>query len=838
MPAGSEPPAESTAQIWLRGVRTQNLKGIDVAFPINILVAVTGVSGAGKTSLAVSTLAAEGQRRFIETFPAAARRFLERLERPDCDQIGPLPPAIIHRHHHRSPGKRSTVATLSEVSATLQQLYSSTGQIFCPKCDIPVAAYSAVSVAEFINQLPAGLRIQLGFRMQLDLATIPDKSAADLLESGFQRSIINGHTLTLKFPLPSDWPQASEWDIVVDRLQTGRISSERLVDSLEISMQRGGGSCLALLHGPKHSFPHLNADEFELDGEQVVRLSFHTRPICSQCQTEFSPLSPQQFSFNSPVGACPKCRGFGSNKNALCLECHGNRLRPEPLSARCGPWSFGAVLALTIREAVELGSRWPELISESLRQFAGPQLAQLQKRLEMLNRLGLGHLTLNRSAQTLSTGEIQRLSLAATCAVELVNSLYVLEEPASGLHPRDIRKLIDVLYQLKQRRNTVVFTEHVGEIIQAADFVIDLGPGAGPEGGQLIYDGSPEGLQGLAKSTTGEYLGGLKTVKSPQPRTSSSWLKLSGVQFRNLNGINVEFPLGTLCAVTGISGSGKSSLIRDTLYPALLSCLNQTGDVPERGGYVDLTGFETLHSVVFVDQSVLEKSSRGNVATASGIWPEIRGLLSDTPEAKLRQFTAGTFSFYSSSGGRCPHCEGRGTVAVDLQFLADVTITCPECVGMRFQRDILEVKYRGHHVAEILNLTIRDALPFFRGKSRLQRRLKAMKDVGLGFLQLGQPIMSLSGGETQRLKLAARMMAKPSGATLFLLDEPARGLHPADIQALVNWFHDLLNEGHSFIVIEHRQELVRVADHVIELGPGAGPDGGRIVFHSKVSPMA
>jgi excinuclease ABC subunit A len=838
MPSGSEPSVESKGQIWLRGVRTQNLKGIDVAFPTNALVAVTGVSGAGKTSLAVSTLAAEGQRRFIETFPAAARRFLERLERPDCDQIGPLPPAIIHRHHHRPPGKRSTVATLSEVSATLQQLFSSTGQIFCPKCDISVAAHSAVSLAAFINLMPAGLRIQLGFRMQLDKATIPDKSAADLLESGFQRSIIHGQTLTLKFPLPPDWPQATEWDIVIDRLQTGRISSERLVDSLEIAMQRGGGSCFALLHGPKHSFPHLNADEFQLDGEPVARLSFHTRPICSQCQTEFSPLNPRQFSFNSPVGACPKCRGLGSIKDSSCPECRGNRLRPESLSVRCGIWNFGAVLSLTIREAVELLSRWSELISEPLRPFAEPQLAQLKKRLEMLNRLGLGHLKLNRSAQTLSTGEAQRLSLGATCAVELVNSLYVLEEPASGLHPRDIRQLVDVLNQLKQRRNTVVFTEHASEVIQAADVVVDLGPGAGPEGGQLVYAGNPADLAGNAKSITGEYLGGLKIVKSPQARTSSSWLKLSGVQFRNLNDVDVEFPLGTLCAVTGISGSGKSSLIRDTLYPALLSCLHQTGDLSESGAYADLTGFETLRSVVFVDQSVLENSSRGNVATASGIWPEIRGLLADTAEAKLRQFNAGTFSFYSSSGGRCPSCEGRGTVAVDLQFLADVTITCPECVGMRFQRDILEVKYRGHHVAELLNLTIRDALPFFRGKSRLQRRLKALKDVGLGFLQLGQPIMSLSGGETQRLKLAARMMAKPSGATLFLLDEPARGLHPADIQELVNWFHDLLNEGHSFIVIEHRQELVRVADHVIELGPGAGPDGGRVVFHANVSPMA
>jgi excinuclease ABC subunit A len=411
----------------------------------------------------------------------------------------------------------------------------------------------------------------------------------------------------------------------------------------------------------------------------------------------------------------------------------------------------------------------------------------------------------------------------------LVNSLYILEEPASGLHHRDVAQLIDVLFELKQQRNTVVVTEHVTDVIHSADVVVDLGPGAGPQGGELEYLGGPISFATHSASVTSRFLANHKIGLVRKERSPSGWLNLTGVKFRNLIDLDVDFPLGTLCVVTGVSGSGKSSLIRDTLFPAVCFHLKQPIENLDSGTFRDLKGADALQSVLFVDQAVLEKSSRGNVATASNIWPEVRAILAESAEAKVRQFTAGTFSFYNANGGRCPHCEGRGTLAIDLQFLADLTVACPECGGTRFQRDVLEAKYRGHHVAEILGLTVSDALPFFRGQSRLQRRLKALKDVGLGFLQLGQPVSSLSGGETQRLKLATRMMAKPSGATLFLLDEPARGLHPADIQGLVAWFNDLLNEGHSFIVIEHREELIRVADHVIELGPGAGPAGGQII---------
>lgn len=808
-----EAPSGKGGTVWLRGVRTQNLKGIDLEFPIHSLIAVTGVSGAGKTSLAAETLAAEGRRRFIETFPTATRRFLERLERPDCDEISPMPPAILHKHQQRQPGRRSTVATLADLAMPLQQLFTSAGQIYCPECQIPVVAHTASSAARVFAESDPGMRFLLGFRHSFDSKTVADVVASELLESGFQRVIIGESTLELKVPLPLDWPRSRDWLVVVDRLQTGKTSSDRLRDSLELAFQWGGGHCVAIFHTAQV----MDGRALTLDGQQVVKQEFHTRPICVRCEREFAPLSQRQFAFNSPLGACPKCRGLGLYEERPCPECQGLRLKTESLAVQVGTFKFAAILTKTLHQLAENLENWRQELPDSIANLAEPWIKQLARRLDLLNRLGLGYLELNRSGRTLSSGESQRLSLASICAVELVNSLYVLEEPASGLHTENLSQLVEILQELTSRRNTVVMTEHVKQLIRSSDYVLDLGPGAGPDGGQLVFQGTSHELVNEVKSATAEYLGGRKQVTPRKRRISSDWLKLRGVTHRTLQNVDVEFPLGLLCAVTGVSGAGKTTLIRDVLLPALSELLNPETSPAVPVQLQELTGHESLQSVVYVDQTLPERSSRGNVATTSGIWPEIRAILGGTPEAKLRQFTAGTFSFHNARGGRCPVCEGRGYLAIDLQFLADVTTVCPDCSGTRFQREVLEVKYRGQHVAEILQLTVSAGLAFFRGRSRLQRRLKGLKDVGLGYLQLGQPVASLSGGEIQRLKLAERMTAKPAGATLFLLDEPARGLHPADIQGLVNWFDDLLNEGHSVIVIEHRQELIHACDHVIEL---------------------
>ncbi|MDB5337209.1 MAG: transporter, partial [Planctomycetaceae bacterium] len=535
------------------------------------------------------------------------------------------------------------------------------------------------------------------------------------------------------------------------------------------------------------------------------------------CRREFPVPSPRLFSFHSPQGACSRCQGTGEITDHPCPACDGNRLNEFALAVHYGGFHPGQLLALTVTQALAKCVAWLSAEPGRNPELSRPWLAQLRERLELLELLGLGYIQLNRSGRSLSSGEAQRLALAATLSVRLVEALYVLDEPTAGLHPQEIEQLIEILRELQARRNSVVVVEHAASLIRSADAVIDLGPGAGPEGGQLIHQGTPLTLLECIPSTTAAYLSGRTTIQRRTKRQPTSWLSLKGIQNRTLDNRDIEFPLGTLCAVTGISGSGKSSLIRDTLFPALSATLGQPVAGEAAGTIRQLRGFEALQVVTYVDQSPPEKSGRSNVATASGMWAEMRAILAATSEAKIRQFTAGTFSFHNARGGRCITCEGLGTLAIDLQFLADLQVTCPDCHGARFRREVLEVKYRGLSVAEILKLTVSQALPFFRGKSRLQRRLKALKDVGLSYLQLGQPIYSLSGGETQRLQLATQMTGRTVGATLYLLDEPARGLHPAEIQGLVNWFDDLLNEGHSLIVIEHRPELIAVADHVVEM---------------------
>lgn len=792
----------------------RNLKGIDVDVPANSLVVITGVSGSGKTSLAIETLAAEGQRRFMETFPVSARRFLERLERPDADHIGPLPPAIILRRSHGRPSRRATVATLAEVNQPLQQLYAQSGQIICPDCRLPVVAHSAGSISGVVSTWPEGVRFQICFRRDLDPGEIPDVVASELMEAGFQRVIVDGQTCTLIVPLAADWPAARHWSVVVDRLQTGNLSAERLQDSLEQALQRGRGSCCLIVTdvGRVVGMP------LEIDGATCQIVWFHTSLRCGGCGRQFPVPNPRLFSFHSPQGACRQCQGLGEVGSAPCPACDGQRLNPDALAVHFSGLNWGQFQAQSITQAWQLCAAWLNAATSQVALDPSVRwLNQLQERLSLLQRLGLGYLSLDRAGRSLSSGEVLRLSLAAICAVRLVASMYVLDEPAAGLYPQEIEELIAILRELQMRRNSIIVVEHAGKMIHAADAVIDLGPGSGPEGGRLVHQGTADSLLECTESITGAYLSGRTKVDRRRAREPSSWLTLRGVEHRCLHNFNVEFPLGTLCVVSGRSGSGKSTLVADALYPALCHALGQTPPSVLAGPVRQLLGAEALKAVVYVDQSPPEKSTRSNAATASGMWAEIRAILAATPEAKIRQFTAGTFSFHNSRGGRCTTCEGLGTLAVDLQFLADLQVTCPDCHGTRFQREVLEVKYRGLSVAEILNLTVNQALPFFRGRSRLQRRIKALKDVGLSYLQLGQPVASLSGGETQRLQLATQMTTRPVGPTLFLLDEPARGLHPADIQGLVYWFDDLLNEGHSLIVIEHRPELLAVADHVIEL---------------------
>jgi excinuclease ABC subunit A len=507
-------------------------------------------------------------------------------------------------------------------------------------------------------------------------------------------------------------------------------------------------------------------------------------------------------------------------------------LQPAALAVRIEGRNIAEFSRLTIAEARDFCTNLSGELSADERQVARTLLEQIQSRLGYLAEVGLDYLTLDRGLRTLSGGEGQRVALTAALGTRLVNTLYVLDEPSIGLHPRDTARLLGTMQRLRDLRNTVVVVEHDPTFLLQADEVIDIGPGAGAEGGRLVFQGSPAELALAPESVTGAYLSGRKRIPVPTAenrRAAAGQLRLEGVRHHNLQNLTVEFPLGLLCVVTGVSGSGKSSLVPEVLYPALCQALGQTCTQADVGKFDRLSGAEQVSEVLLVDQSPIGRSPRSNPVTYLKAFDAIRKTFAETPEAQLRNFKPGSFSFNSKRGGRCPTCEGNGTIGIDMQFLADVSMTCPDCHGTRFQREILEARYRGLNIAEVLALTVREAIPFFRGQSRLQRQLKSLKDVGLDYLTLGQPAHTLSGGESQRLKLATCLSRRTGTRTLFLMDEPTNGLHTADVAQLLGCFETLLETGHSLIVIEHNLDVMKCADQIIDLGPEAGDQGGRIV---------
>jgi excinuclease ABC subunit A len=687
-----------------------------------------------------------------------------------------------------------------------------------------------------------------------------DTRLAQLAEDGFTRLIIGGKSVAIadaSASISSD-PGAL---VVVDRLAAATGISERLADSLELAFRHGEGACIVLVQQPvAGSAESADADRFVVDGVDYRMLSFNSRLICPGCGSEFADPEPALFNFNSPLGACPECRGIGEvtagaareSPVQTCPGCRGARLRSEALAVCVGGRSIIDLTRLTAAELVAfVRSDLPDQDSEQKQKLSAQIVDRTANRLQFLIDVGLGYLTLDRPARSLSGGEMQRIRLTAAFGSRFVNLLYVLDEPTTGLHPHDTERLIAAIERLRDAGNTVVVVEHDATLIRRADEVIDIGPGAGREGGRIVFQGSPRDLAGTAQSLTADYLSGRRQVAAPAAaarRSPTGWLRLAGVEHHNLHGVAVDFPLGVLCVVTGVSGSGKSSLVEETLYPAILAGLQSRSDmspvatssvtaaklprsavVPrEAGRFASLTGIEPIENVVHIDQSPIGRSARANPASYLNLFGEIRALFAQTAEAKVKNFPAGHFSF-NAAGGRCETCRGAGTIAVDMQFLPDVVTTCPDCHGMRYRREILEARYRGLSIAEVLNLTVRDAFPFFRGRTRLQRRLKVLRDVGLDYITLGQPADTLSGGESQRLKLAAFLSRASRARTLFIVDEPTVGLHPSDVARLLDCLAQILAGGHSLIVIEHNLDFVRNADYVIDLGPGAGREGGRVV---------
>ncbi len=929
-PAVTLPPTA----ISVRGCRVHNLQEIDVDIPRGKLIVMCGLSGSGKTSLALDTLYAEGQRCYIESFSAYTRQFLQRLDKPDCDAIEGIPPAIAVTRASGSKSNRSTVATATEIADHLRLLMAKVGQLFCYGCGEPVVRDDPSVVATEMASGEGPARSMIGFPVWL-----PDRrSASEILyglqQEGYLRLVVGDRLFRL-----SDDDRASlakrvgrkgvEAVVIVDRVTAGA-EIGRLTESLETAMLEGNGK--AYLFGEQEDAGATSGTTVTIDGRSWRRRIISRDLRCDRCDIDYPEPVPRLFNFNHPLGACPTCEGFGevvtidpdlvvpdsslslrdgaiapwnapSYRHELdelldladdygiptdvpvsklkkkhwklvqegvpernfggldgffawldrkkykmhirvfasrfrsyrtCSECGGQRMKPEALAYRLGGRNVAELLHSTASEAIAFFSELT--LASRERTIAAEPLRQISERLGYLGNVGLGYLQLDRPLRTLSGGETQRVALTAALGSSLVNMLYVLDEPTAGLHPSDVQRLADAILALRDRGNTVVVVEHDPTLIELADRVIEIGPGAGAGGGKVVFEGSVEQMLVAPASLTGEFLSGKRgwTLIDREPRTGSGQIRLTGASGHNLQGIDVEFPLGLLCLVTGVSGSGKSTLVHDTLYGALCQRTAKAGVKPLP--FDSITGVGQIDECVLIDQSPISRSPRSCPVTYVKSFDAIRKVFAGTVEARTRNFSPGHFSF--NGKGQCPECEGAGVLQVDMQFLADVSMQCPACRGCRFRSEILQVRYRDRTIADVLDMTVQEAHRFFRGEAKVRAKLQRMINVGLEYITLGQPATTLSSGEAQRLKLAAFLGAKSRRRTLFLLDEPTTGLHFADIVRLVDCFDALIADGHSLIVVEHNAMLMRAADHLIDLGPGAGTEGGRLVASGPPNQLA
>ena len=920
--------------IEVRGARVNNLKNISFSIPVGQMTVVTGVSGSGKSSLAFDTIYAEGQRRYVESLSAYARQFLERMDKPDVDEVRGIAPAIAIRQKNSTRNPRSTVGTQTEVYDYLRLLYARVGTTYCRVCGREVMRDSPESAAqETLETLPEGTRFYVLFPAEAGLRIEADGNGAkkngagskrraqtktrptdrqmivahvmSLMQRGFTRLLSNGEIIELNSPDDYTRTDFANVYVLVDRLTARMNVRERLVDSLETCFQEGHGTAL-----------------IETAEAEPKRLYFSERFECKYDGTVYAQPEPRLFSFNNPFGACPTCQGFGNtigldldlvipnpglslNEGAiepwtkpqhewartelrrfcktegipldvpwdelsradqraviegkgrwsgvrgffawletkkyklhvrvflskyrgytLCPDCNGGRLRQEARDVRVGGRTLPDVCALSIKDSAAFFDSL-ELSTEQ-QSIAERVLYEVRRRLRFLVDVGLDYLTLDRLASTLSGGEAQRIQLATNLGSSLVGALYVLDEPSIGLHPRDSERLIRLLHNLRDIGNTVLVVEHDPEMMRAADHILDIGPAAGELGGQVIYEGDFPHLLTDKYSLTARYLRGEVEIKEPKQRRAPQKrrITLRGASEHNLKNIDVDLPLDMLVCVTGVSGSGKSTLIHDCIYAGLKK---QRGDWQGHvGAFQKLDGGQYIDDVILVDQSPIGRTPRSNPVTYIKVYDAIREAFSQTREAQAHGFDPSFFSF-NVPGGRCEVCQGDGTVTVEMQFLADVELVCEECKGTRFKPQILDVRYRGKNINDVLNMTVREALTFFRDVTKITNRLRVLDDVGLGYLRLGQSATTLSGGEAQRVKLAAHLSKRTGAKTLYIFDEPTTGLHFDDINKLLAAFRALLDAGGSLLVIEHNLDVIKTADYIIDLGPEGGDAGGAVV---------
>ena len=856
--------------ITIRGARTHNLRDVDVDVPRGRLVVVTGVSGSGKSSLAFDTLLAEGQRQYVQSLSVYARQFFEQMERPDVDRIEGLQPTIAIDQRQTGHNPRSTVATITEIYDYLRLLLARVGDVRCPECETPIAQQTPAEIQQVILALPAETRVMI----LAPLVRGRRGAHRDVIESvqkaGFVRVRIDGETYLLE-DVPKIVPQKMhDIEAVIDRVVIRDGIASRLAESVRLAVRHGDG-----VVGIAYQTPEAKAEQAAAGGNAPSGAGWeerllNTRYACPRCQTSIGEIEPRTFSFNSPYGACPTCHGLGVVGNGdaervagverkrrvagvepqaspqwrrdwggagapsqppqatdVCPDCGGTRLRSEARAVRLGGLAVHQITAQPVAAALEFFRALT--FADDQQPIAAPIIAEIIRRLEFLDRVGADYLSLDRPADTLSGGERQRVRLATGIGSGLVGVLYLLDEPTIGLHPRDNQRLIAALRDLEAEGNTVLVVEHDEALMRAADWLIDMGPGAGGRGGQVVAQGSPEAVSENDASLTGAYLAGRRSMSVPTARrrpAKTRSLQLAGASAHNLQDVTVDIPLGLLVCVTGVSGSGKSSLVIETLARALAHRLN--GAEGRAAPHRSLRGASQLDRLVEVDQAPIGRTPRSNPATYTGVWDDIRRVFVGTKQARARGYRIGRFSF-NVKGGRCEACQGQGVRRIEMNFLPDLEVTCPTCHGQRFNRQTLAVRYRDKSVADVLAMSIDEAALFFENHESIRQLLSVLVDVGLGYLTLGQPSTTLSGGEAQRIKLATELGRPAAGHTIYILDEPTTGLHSDDIRRLLDVFGRLVDQGNSVLVIEHNLDVIKTADWVIDLGPEGGAGGGHVV---------
>ena len=919
--------------IRIRGARTHNLKNISLDLPRNKLIVITGLSGSGKSSLAFDTLYAEGQRRYVESLSAYARQFLARMDKPDVDLIEGLSPAISIEQKATSHNPRSTVGTVTEIHDYLRLLYARAGDPECPEHNIKLEAQTVSQMVDAVLKLPEDTKLMILAPVVANRKGEQVDLFDDLKSQGFVRLRIDGKIYEMDALPQLTKTTKHTVDVVVDRIKVKEDMKQRIAESLETALRLADGKAIVL---------EMDADKAHL---------FSAKFSCPLCDYSLAELEPRLFSFNNPMGACPKCDGLGNISffdpkrvvafptlslasgaikgwdkrnqfyfqmlsslaahynfdlemafeelplpiqdvllngsgreviafkylnergtffgkthtfegilnnlqrryresdssavreelakylnNQACPECAGTRLRIEARHVKVGGQNIHQVCQVPLKQALTFFEKL-ELHGAKLA-IADKIVNEIQNRLRFLTNVGLEYLSLSRSAETLSGGEAQRIRLASQIGSGLTGVMYVLDEPSIGLHQRDNDRLLETLKRLRDIGNTVIVVEHDHDAILSADYVVDIGPGAGEHGGEIVAEGTPAEIQANANSLTGQYLSGKKQIEYKHARTKADparWLKLTHATGNNLRDVSVEIPVGLLTCITGVSGSGKSTLINDTLYRVVAQHLY--GSSTEPAPFGEVNGLEFFDKVVDVDQSPIGRTPRSNPATYTGLFTPIRDLFASVPESRARGYGPGRYSF-NVKGGRCEACQGDGVIRVEMHFLPDVYVPCDVCKGQRYNRETLEINFKGKNIREVLEMTVEQAHTFFSAQPVISRKLKTLLDVGLGYITLGQSATTLSGGEAQRVKLSLELSKRDTGRTLYILDEPTTGLHFADIQLLLDVIHRLRDAGNTIVIIEHNLDVIKTADWLIDMGPEGGDGGGLIIAEGTPEQVA